>query len=363
VCSFSNRMLQKTKQQILRPNKKQLLHAMDAAGIAAWQYKSKTREYFFSRQMEVLHGFKQNALIQHTFDTFITFVHPDDKRIFLESFTNTLEQKKEYSITYRVIWPDKSIHWIRSQFYVIYDRKNIPEGIGGICTDITEQEIIKEQLRQSERQLQAIIDGSPTVISLKDIKGKYRMVNRQFEILFHLNRERVKDKTDYDIWPSKEIAEKLITHDKKALTEERAIEVEEKIPQDDGMHTYISAKFPLFDNRGVPYVICNISTDITETKKLEERKDEFISMASHELKTPITSIKGFNQILQKMFETTGQQRAKYFLSRMDEQIDKLTKLVTELLDVSKMQQGKLPFHEFQFDIDALVKDVVELIQP
>ena len=95
--------------------------------------------------------------------------------------------------------------------------------------------------------------------------------------------------------------------------------------------------------------------DITDKKLEEQRKDEFIGMASHELKTPITSIKLYTELLLKMVKEKG---ALQHLSTMSEQVNRLSKLITDLLDVSKIQAGKLAFKKGFFDLDLLLEDIV-----
>lgn len=97
--------------------------------------------------------------------------------------------------------------------------------------------------------------------------------------------------------------------------------------------------------------------DITHQKELDRRKDEFISMASHELKTPVATIKGLTQILKQYFNQD--QKATYFLNKMENQTGKLTELVSDLLDVSKIQSGKLKLNKEKFDLEELIKDIAE----
>jgi PAS domain S-box-containing protein len=124
----------------------------------------------------------------------------------------------------------------------------------------------------------------------------------------------------------------------------------------------ISKASSVYDERGnVVYVIL-MSHDITERQLAEKRKDEFISMASHELKTPVTSIKGFTQVLRSRLKHGGDEQAQHFLERMDMQLNKLTKLINDLLDISKMQAGKLPLQKEMFRLDEVVREIVENLQ-
>lgn len=124
----------------------------------------------------------------------------------------------------------------------------------------------------------------------------------------------------------------------------------------------ISKASSVYDERGnVVYVIL-MSHDITERQLAEKRKDEFISMASHELKTPVTSIKGFTQVIRSRLKHGGDEQTQRFLERMDTQLNKLTKLINDLLDISKMQVGKLPLQKEMFRLDEVVREIVENLQ-
>jgi signal transduction histidine kinase len=119
---------------------------------------------------------------------------------------------------------------------------------------------------------------------------------------------------------------------------------------------------PLFDAEGEVELAITIFSDVTETYEEQRRKDEFISMASHELKTPVTSLKGFAQVLQRRLRKQGDEQALHYLARMDAQLNRLTKLVNELLDVSRIQAGKLTFAIEPFELDTLVLETVENVQ-
>jgi len=117
----------------------------------------------------------------------------------------------------------------------------------------------------------------------------------------------------------------------------------------------------LYEEEDKPVIQYNIR-DISARKKLERQKDEFISIASHELKTPVTSLKGFLNLLQRRLTSHEDEKELHYLARMNAQVHKLTKLINDLLDISKMQTGQLVYREEHFDLDALVQEIVENIQ-
>jgi signal transduction histidine kinase len=99
-----------------------------------------------------------------------------------------------------------------------------------------------------------------------------------------------------------------------------------------------------------------------ETLELMNRKDDFLSIASHELKTPVTSLKAYTQLLHMDAKENADHKKESMLSKMDSQIDKLTGLITDLLDTSKMQNGKLIYNKYFFQLNDLVKEIVDETQ-
>lgn len=119
--------------------------------------------------------------------------------------------------------------------------------------------------------------------------------------------------------------------------------------------------YAIKDKKGRSVGMRGVTMDISERMELERRKDDFIGMASHELKTPLTSIKVFTQLLQKQF---GEylETSKY-LGRMNDQVDRLTLLINDLLDVSKIQAGKLSLRYEPFLLQELIEEIIENMQP
>lgn len=102
--------------------------------------------------------------------------------------------------------------------------------------------------------------------------------------------------------------------------------------------------------------------DITDRKQLEKQKDDFIGIVSHELKTPLTSIKAFAYLLEKNLQDNKNEKGAYFLARMTDQMEKLTQLMASFVNVYKIQNGKLKLRKKDFKIDELINSVISDFQ-
>ncbi len=133
-----------------------------------------------------------------------------------------------------------------------------------------ERSKVEAALRNSQTQLQLILENSPTVIYAKDTQGRFTLVNPKFESLFNLSSCQILGQTNQEVFTA-EAAQKLEAIEQQVLTEGRPIKLEEKIPCYHQYRTFLSIKFPLVGYDGIPYGLCSISTDITDRKQMEEQ--------------------------------------------------------------------------------------------
>jgi PAS domain S-box-containing protein len=265
-------------------------------------------------------------------------IHPDDReRVHAEL---PKQAKGRYDEQYRVVRPDGSTRWIRDRAFPVRDSEGNVYRVAGIAEDITERKRAVQALHESEQRLKAILDNSTAVVYLKDTQGRYVLINRRFEELFHVTTEQIAGKTDYDLFP-KDKADAFRANDRQVLGAVKPQEFEEVAPQEDGLHTYISIKFPLFDAAGAPYAVCGISTDITERKRLVEQLIQAEKMdtvgrlaagIAHEVKNPLMALMMGVDYLAQVHGADDETRST--LDDMREAIEHANVVITGLLDYS-----------------------------
>ncbi|WP_201262628.1 ATP-binding protein [Gloeocapsopsis dulcis] len=241
--------------------------------------------------------------------------------------------------------------------------------------EIIERRRIEEALRDSEKRLQAILDNSTALIYVKNVDGQYILVNQWYETIFHISVEEIKGKTDYELFPEK-IAAIYRANDQYVLAARTACEWEEIVPQNDGNHTYLSIKFPLYDAAGIPYAVCGISTDITKRKQAEENmrnalekekelgelKSRFITMASHEFRTPLTTILSSTDLLERYnHKFTEEKRINHF-QQIKGAVKHMTSLLNDVLLIGKAEADKLEFQPTMINLEDFCLSLVEELQ-
>jgi PAS domain S-box-containing protein len=242
-----------------------------------------------------------------------------------------------------------------------------------------EAEIIPEcpasPLHVGEDQLLALIDNTTAVIYMRDLDGRYMLVNREYERLFHLRREAIIGLTDHDLFPP-EIADEFRANDLQAASSGGPVQVEEVAPGEDGPRTYVTVKFPLLDSAGRAYAVCGISTDITDRKRAEEQVrqfnaeleqrvrertaeleasarelDAFAYSASHDLRTPLRALHGFSEILLEDYADRLDDDGRQSLRRIQANVARMELVIDDLLNLSRVTRTGLTRE--RVDIGAL----------
>lgn len=214
----------------------------------------------------LLLGYSEQDLLSRPF---LDFVHPDDLAATQAAMEALLSGKPVTRFRNRYRQFRGTYLWIEWSASAILQN----DLIYAVGRDVTEEFRHEQELLVREQREQAILENTPAVVYIKGINGKYLYVNQRFADLFSLDSITVQGKSDIEIFP-KSLAENFSRNDLKVVESREKILIEELAPHQDGLHTYISVKFPLFDSNGDVSAVAGISTDITEhiqNQKIQEQ--------------------------------------------------------------------------------------------
>ncbi|GAC1466798.1 MAG: PAS domain-containing sensor histidine kinase [Ktedonobacteraceae bacterium] len=230
------------------------------------------------------------------------------------------------------------------------------------AVEITEQIVARTQAEESETRFRALADNIPNLVWMANADGWIYWYNSRWYEYTGTTPEQMQGwgwQSVHDPQTLPAVLERWSS----SLKSGNPFEMTFPLRRADGVfHPFLTRVTPIYDANGQVAQWFGTNTDITEQKRLEQQKDEFLGVASHELKTPLTSIKAYAQLLERRFRQGGDTRAAEMLQKMGTQLNKLTNLVDDLLDVTRIENGQLPFHPSPFDFNELIHEVVEETQ-
>ncbi|MBF0620460.1 MAG: PocR ligand-binding domain-containing protein [Magnetococcales bacterium] len=242
----------------------------------------------------------------------------------------------------------------------------------GSGVDIAERIRAEQALKQSEARLKAIIDNTPAVVFLKDLEGRFMLVNPRWESMVGFTEQEVIGKTVFEIFPDS-YAQKLHENDQKVVRSGVLHQFEDEIFANGMVRAFISSKFIITDEHGQPYALCGMAEDITERKKLEEEneralmraeaanraKSTFLATMSHEIRTPLNAILGMGELLLETELTETQTWCANTLSRSGKT---LLSLINDILDLSKIEAGQFTLENTTLNLHKLIAEIVGLFE-
>jgi PAS domain S-box-containing protein len=241
------------------------------------------------------------------------------------------------------------------------DTKNNRIGIVVHGYDVTDQVVARQKVEESEARLRFMADSMPQQVWTATPDGALDYVNQYAVNYFNKSAEEIVGEGWQKVIHPDDLPE-CIQLWTESLTTGKPYQVFFRLRKSDNTYRWhLGRALPLTDEKKVLKWF-GTNTDVDDQKKLERQKDEFMAIVSHELKTPVTSIKAFTQVLQNRFTRAGDEKSAALLGKMDAQINKLTSLIGDLLDVTKIEGGQLQFNKDYFSFDELVEEVVEQIQ-
>jgi len=216
-------------------------------------------------------------------------------------------------------------------------------------------------LEESEEYLASIVQTVRESLIVLSPGLTVLTVNDHFVNSFKVSREETEGQQLYDLgngqWNIPELRKLLdqILPTNNPVTD---FEVEHEFPHIGKKLMLLNAHRIELEGQYKDRILIAIE-DITDRRAIEQRKDDFLSIASHELKTPLTTIKGYVQIINRLTSNNNDEKLKGAIGKISIYVDRLNGLISELLDMSRIQSGNIELHRQPFDFDNMVNEAID----
>ncbi|MGK7396908.1 MAG: chemotaxis protein CheB [Candidatus Cyclobacteriaceae bacterium M3_2C_046] len=364
---------QKEAEEALRKNEAHLKLILDSAlDYAIFTLDKDLKIDSWNAGAEKLIGYSREEIIGEPGE--VVFVPEDRKTEAMKEIEMALQNGRAENERWH-IRKDGSRFWGSGLMMVLKDENDQRLGFLKIMRDQTLAREAAEKLKQSQENLQeqtvrlqlSLEAGQIGIWEWDFHQDIFKWSERKQEILGlnpHPFNQPIRQGLDhFKQYVHPEDQDRVISLIQQATQDqEKQYDAEFRIIKADKSTGWISEKGTLQYERGKPYRMFGTTIDITQRKQLEQQKDDFVGVASHELKTPVAVMKGYVGLIEKRLTDQKMNEEANLVHKVNDQIRRITQLIGDLLDVTKIESGKIKLKQEEYEFDQLVENVVESMQ-
>jgi PAS domain S-box-containing protein len=356
---------EKRAAEELARGEERLRLALEAGRMGTWDWDLRTGEVAWSDNMEEVQGLPEGGF-DGTVEGFRRLVHPDDRDRVEAAIARSIEERSAYEVEFRVVRPDGSVGWMLGKGNIIADEGGQPTRMLGIGMDITGRKLTEQAFLQSEQRFARFMQHLPGLAWIKDPQGRYVYANDAALRAFRTPRSELYGKTDGEVFPPETVTQ-FRENDRRALASGAGVQVIETLEHEDGvLHHSLVSKFPIPSPVGEGVLVGGMAIDITDRIRTEEAlkeadrlKGEFLATLAHELRNPLAPIRNALRLMKYPDEHRNLEAERAMAER---QVVHLARLVDDLMDVSRINQGRIELRKQALDLASVVERAVEAIQ-
>ncbi|WP_407293741.1 CHASE3 domain-containing protein [Stutzerimonas zhaodongensis] len=247
-----------------------------------------------------------------------------------------------------------------------FEVRLVPTGLGdnlAIARDITELQRSRDTLEDQKVFLRRVVDTDENLIFVRDEQGRFLLCNSAFTALLDTRPEAIEGHRAEDI-AGAELLLPLLQGEAELLCGSGELRITEVGLKDmHGQERWLQVvKRPMTMSNGACHVV-TVAVDMSLRRRMEQMKTEFISTVSHELRTPLTAIRGALGMLVGGVAGEIDDGARSLLDIAHKNSERLVRLINDILDIEKLEAGRLPFHFARCDVQALIEQALADLKP
>ena len=257
----------KRAEKALQVSEERLQLAITGASMGTWHWDIASDELVWSDKCKAIFGIPLDTPM--SYECFLDALQAEDREGANQAVMDALNNRTEYDIEYRTVWPDGSIHWVSAKGRGYYDGSGNAVRMEGIALDITERKRAEEALRRNERVLRLFVENSPAAIAMFDRDMKYIVASRRYLMDYALAEQNLVGRSHYEIFP--EIPERWKAIHRRCLAGTMEKCDEDPFPRTDGRLDWVRWEIrPWYETTGEVGGVVLFSELITERKWVEE---------------------------------------------------------------------------------------------
>jgi len=350
----------KQAEQALRDSEQDLNRAQAVAHTGSWRLDVRRNQLVWSEQTHRIFGIPGGTPM--TYETFLSCVHPEDREYVDRKWTAAL-RGEPYDIEHRII-VDGEVKWVRERAEMEFDSNGELKGGFGTAQDITERKHMEKQLRDSEERYRNLYEEAPNAYFSVGTDGRIEQANHSAVELLGYSLDEMIGKPVLNLYadtPNGKARARRVFQSFLAGEDIRPEEME--MCRADGNRLWISLTVrPIHDKEGRVVASRSSVEDITERKRLDQLKDEFIGLVSHELRTPLTVIGGCLSTLLTEWDRLTPSEVQQLLKDALLENESLSHLIENLLELSRAQAQQLSLYSEPTDVKTLVKEALSKVK-
>jgi PAS domain S-box-containing protein len=339
-------------EQAMRENEQDLNRAQAVAHTGSWRLDVRSNQLLWSDETHRIFGIPRQTPM--TYETFLSSVYPEDREFVNRRWMAAL-RGEPYDIEHRIVVGD-DVKWVRERAELEFGSKGELKGGFGTVQDITERKSIENELRVKDFAVSSAASG----IAITDLDGIVTYVNPTCLSMWDYEREEeVLGKPAVDFFADKKRFAGVL----KTVLEEGIWQDEGQARRSDGSTFDVQVLANLVtDADGEPFCMMASFIDITERKKIDQLKDEFIGLVSHELRTPLTVINGCLSTLLTEWDRLSPSEVQQLLKDALLESESLSHLIENLLELSRARAQQLALYSELIDVRSLIRDTLTKIK-
>lgn len=334
--------------------------AIEAANFGTWWIHSETREFITSDRSKELFGFLPTD--SFTVADAIGQITPEYQDYVSEKLEAAITAGGNYDVTYSVIGRrDKVFRWLRAIGNLKADPSGSFSAFTGVVMDITEAYLSVKSIERAEESLRLAIDAAELASFQIGVTDRTFLASPKLKELFgrlpeeELPYEAAIDQIHEDY--RQKVADMV---EASIISGERFDTEYPVVGHQDGKVRWVRTIGTVQQhNNGVDSIFTGVLHEITEKKMDEIRKNDFIGMVSHELKTPLTSLNGYLQLMQRKAKKVDDTYLTGTTGSALKQVKKMSAMINGFLNISRLESGKIVLNKTVFDLNELISEVVE----